>query len=83
MPGGFTVRPDAVARADEIKWPVGSPRDVEALLRFLDQHRPNPKLPIWLQPLSKSLKATALCIAAATEHGWRVSVQTHAFLGLR
>lgn len=83
MPGGFAVRKDAVGLADEIKWPVGSIRDVAALQDFIREYRPGRHIPIWLQPLSRSPKATTLCIEAATEHGWRVSVQIHAFLGLR
>ena len=84
MPGGFAVREDAVERADEIKMPAGSPRDIEKLQAFLAEHRhPAPPGGIWLQPLSRSPKATALCIEAATAHGWKLSVQTHAFIGVR
>lgn len=85
MPGGFKVLPEAVRRADEIKWPVGKPADVDALRGFLREHKSAAGYdqPVWLQPLSRSPKATELCIAAATEHGWRVSVQVHALLGVR
>ncbi|HYZ34924.1 MAG TPA: 7-carboxy-7-deazaguanine synthase QueE [Crenalkalicoccus sp.] len=83
MPGGFTVRPDALHRADEIKMPVGRARDVERLGALLAEHAIAPEVPVWLQPLSRSAKATALCVAAATEHGWRVSIQVHAFIGVR
>ena len=38
---------------------------------------------VWLQPLSQSEKATDICIELANEYGWRVSIQTHKFLGLR
>lgn len=81
MPGGYEVRQDAVARADEIKMPVGAPRDVEKLRDFLAEY--SPRGSVWVQPLSRSSKATALCIQAATDHGWRVSIQTHAFIGVR
>ena len=83
MPGGFAVLPSAVSRANEIKWPVGAPRDVDALRAFLGEHRLDPSVPVWLQPLSRSPKATELCIEAATMHGWRVSIQVHALLGVR
>jgi 7-carboxy-7-deazaguanine synthase len=83
MPGGFAVRGDAVRRADEIKMPCGAPRDVEKLHAFLAEHGVEDGRRVWLQPLSRSPKATALCIEAATEHGWRISVQTHAFIGVR
>ena len=82
MPGGLEVRQDAIIRGDELKWPVGKPADVERLKHFLTAYRFSGKR-VWLQPLSQSPKATALCIAAATQNGWRISVQTHKFLGLR
>lgn len=81
MPGGLRVRPDALARANEIKMPVGKQADVDKLLAFLTE---NPvDAVVWLQPLSQNEKATELCLRAATEHGWRVSIQTHKFLGVR
>lgn len=85
MPGGFRVLPEAVRRADEIKWPVGKPADVDALLAFLREHKSAAGYdqPVWLQPLSRSPKATALCVEAATRHGFRVSIQVHAFIGVR
>ena len=83
MPGGFRVRHDAVDLADEIKWPVGSPRDVANLIAFLDTYKVRPMVPVWLQPLSRSKKATDLCIEQATLNGWRVSIQVHALLGVR
>lgn len=38
---------------------------------------------IWLQPLSQSAKATALCVAACIRHGFRLSAQTHKYIGAR
>lgn len=89
MPGGLNVRDDALARADEIKMPVGKPADVERLHAVMDRlmAAKDPRLDriptVWLQPLSQSPKATALCVAAATANGWRVSIQTHKYLGVR
>lgn len=89
MPGGRAVRPDALICANEIKMPVGRLADIEIVLeveRWIDDiYKPSaaPRPPIWLQPLSTSARATALCIDAATQHGWRVSLQVHKFLGLR
>lgn len=80
MPGGFPIRDDAMQRADEIKWPVGKQRDVDNLVALCGR---NPGVPVWLQPLSQSPKATRLCVDAATRNGWRVSIQTHKFMGVR
>ncbi len=85
MPGGKPVLADSVQRADEIKMPVGKAADIEKLAAFLREHRSDRvrQIPVWLQPLSMSKAATALCVQACFEHGWRVSVQTHKFMGLR
>lgn len=92
MPGGLVVRPQSIDRADEIKMPVGKQTDVDQLNEWLDQHGtparligrgPRYRTRIWLQPLSQSEKATALCIEQARLHGYRVSIQTHKFLGVR
>jgi 7-carboxy-7-deazaguanine synthase len=81
MPGGFAVLDQALARADELKMPVGKLADIEAFEALL-AGKARPKL-IWLQPISRSPKATALCVEQAIKRGYRVSVQIHAFLGLR
>jgi 7-carboxy-7-deazaguanine synthase len=82
MPGGFAVRRDALCRANEIKMPVGKPRDLETLEQLMADL---PTLPwnVWLQPLSQSPSATKLCIEAAMTRGHRLSIQTHKYLGLR
>lgn len=81
MPGGYEVKSQALARADELKMPVGKPADIEALQNLL-ANWPHPRH-VWLQPLSQSKKATQLCLAAARDNGWRVSIQTHKFIGVR
>jgi len=83
MPGGLKVLASAVSAASEIKMPVGKPADVAKLVRFLHDHTISDFKLVWLQPLSQSRKATELCMSAAAEHRWRVSVQTHKFLGVR
>lgn len=80
MPGGKMFKADAWERANEIKMPVGRQSDVESLLRCIALYGP---ALIWLQPLSMSKKATALCIDAARRNGWRISIQTHKILGVR
>lgn len=83
MPGELEVRADAIARANEIKHPVGKQADLERLSALLREHNVQRSRLVWLQPLSQSPKATELCIAAATEMNWRVSIQTHKFIGVR
>jgi 7-carboxy-7-deazaguanine synthase len=81
MPGGKEVRADAVERANEIKMPIGKVADVGKLLDFIGFYQPT--VPIFVQPLSTQQHATELCISAATEYGWRVSLQAHKMAGLR
>jgi len=90
MPGGFKVLPEAIARADEIKFPVGKYKDIDVLTEFLAEHNilgyladHETKVPVWLQPLSKSPSATNICVNAAITNGWKVSIQSHKYMGIR
>jgi 7-carboxy-7-deazaguanine synthase len=83
MPGGLVVGDDALARADEIKMPIGKPSDLVTLFALLDRGAHRPDVPIWLQPLSLSRKATDLCREAAIANNFRISLQLHALAGWR
>jgi 7-carboxy-7-deazaguanine synthase len=82
MPGKRKVLKDSAQRADEIKFPVGKHDDVEKLNVFLDTNEINTSVTVWLQPLSQSPAATKLCIDTAMDNGWKLSLQTHKFIGL-
>jgi 7-carboxy-7-deazaguanine synthase len=81
MPGGYKLLPSAIERANEIKMPVGRPADIDKLRGVLAMREVSCE--VWLQPLSTSPKATALCIEEARKNDWRVSIQTHKFIGVR
>lgn len=81
MGGGFSVLPDALARANEIKMPVESFADIENLLNLLDHASPSAL--VWLQPVSQGKNATSLCIDQCMRRGWRLSLQTHKYSGIR
>lgn len=86
MPGGREVLTQALHRANEIKAPIGRADDVDVLLdllRSVGYAWSRKGVAVWLQPLSLSRQATALCVKAATDHGWKVSVQTHKLNGWR
>lgn len=93
MPGGKEVLDSAIARADEIKMPVGKMADIDKLRAVMDRVKDarqkhdrdviNGGPTVWLQPLSQSPKATELCVEMATLNGWKLSVQTHKYLGVR
>ena len=81
MAGGMALLRSCLALADEIKYPVGKLEDVVKLENQVLAHAICSN--IWLQPLSQSKKATDLCIEQATINNWKVSIQTHKFLGVR
>jgi 7-carboxy-7-deazaguanine synthase len=83
MPGNLAVRNDVLARADEIKFPVGKESDIRALHDLIGRGCIHPNTPIWLQPLSLNRRATDLCRDNAIANNWRVSVQVHALAGWR
>ena len=88
--GGYIVRGDSYYRANELKYPVGKMADIESLKTVLnlhqglyDRNKRNKNIPIWLQPLSTSEKATELCVEQAILNDWRISIQTHKFINAR
>lgn len=86
MPGQKTPLFSSVTRANEIKMPVGKMDDLIKLQELLDTmftKRGYSIPPVWLQPLSQGKKATSLCIEAAKVNNWRVSIQTHKYIGVR
>lgn len=83
MPGGFHLDDSALKRADEIKMPVGRMRDIYELQELIDTGRVLSATPVYLQPLSLSAKATALCVEQAIARNWHVSIQTHKMIGVR
>jgi 7-carboxy-7-deazaguanine synthase len=76
------MQPTVVRVANEIKWPVGRQRDIDNLREFLGLYALHPNVRISLQPLSCNEKATSLCIDAAKENDWCLSLQTHKFVNL-
>lgn len=83
MPGGKVVKGEALASADEIKHVVGRQQDIDNLDRLLAAHPVSPEVQICLQPVSLSQKATDLCFAVVQARGWRLSLQTHKFIGVK
>ncbi len=94
--GRLQIHPHVLAEANEVKWIVGSERDVVAYEVFLSRHAEHLRLtqdlrprdarrPISLtvQPMSCSRRATELCLRALMDHPeWRLSLQTHKMLGV-
>lgn len=81
MKGGLPVLKSALNRANEIKHPVAMQKhidELDALLAQLDNACPH----ICLQPISQQERATDLAIKTCIARNWRLSLQTHKYIGI-
>ena len=81
MKGGMDVLTSALQRADEIKHPVAMQKHVDELDALLSRLDNPPKL-VCLQPISQQQRATDLAIKTCIERNWRLSLQTHKYIGI-
>lgn len=81
MPGGKTVLPHVVAAADEIKHVVGIQKHIDQLDDLLSSIGEFEGI-VSLQPMSVSVNATKLCYETVLARGWRLSIQTHKYIGI-
>ena len=82
MPGGKPVLSSAMQRANEIKHPSAMEKHVEELEQVLGLLNADAKPLIYLQPISQQKRATELAIKVCIERNWRLSLQTHKFIGI-
>lgn len=82
MPGGYEVRADAMARANEIKHPIAMQKHVDALDALLSRCPVQEGTTICLQPISQRPRATQLAIDICRQRNWRLSVQLHKYLAI-
>ncbi len=82
MKGKLPVLPEALARANEIKHPVGTEKDIDLLDALLAGASLRSDVTIALQPISQKPRATSLCIDTCIARNWRLSVQTHKYLAI-
>lgn len=82
MKAKLPVLSSALERADEIKHPVGTAKDIEQLDALLDGVALKPDVSIALQPISQKPRATELCVETCIERNWRLSIQTHKYLAI-
>ncbi|PMJ92408.1 7-carboxy-7-deazaguanine synthase QueE [Vibrio sp. 10N.261.55.A7] len=82
MKGKFPIEPSAMLRANEIKHPVGTQKDIDHLDNLLDQTELSIGTVIALQPISRKPRATQLCIETCVKRNWRLSIQTHKYLSI-
>ncbi|MDX1301879.1 7-carboxy-7-deazaguanine synthase QueE [Photobacterium sp.] len=82
MKAKLPVLSSALQRADEIKHPVGTAKDIEQLDNLLDGVTLKDTVEVALQPISQKPRATELCIATCIKRNWRLSIQTHKYLAI-
>jgi len=82
MPGKRPLNAEVILRADELKFVLGKRADLETIGTILERYQTKHDVQICLQPVSQSHKATRICLEAAMETGWRLSLQTHKFIDI-
>lgn len=82
MKGKLPVLTSALERANEVKHPVATEKNINQLDELLAQAALRKDVVIALQPISQKPRATELCIETCIERNWRLSVQTHKYLSI-
>lgn len=82
MKAKLPVLASALERADEIKHPVGTQKDIDQLDELIDGKNLKSDVNIALQPISQKPRATELCIETCIKRNWRLSIQTHKYLAI-
>jgi 7-carboxy-7-deazaguanine synthase len=82
MQGGYEVLTSALQRANEIKHPVAMAKHIAQLDELLKKLGAEAKPLIYLQPISQQKRATELAVRTCIERNWRLSLQTHKFIGI-
>lgn len=82
MKGKLPVLDSALLRANEIKHPVATQKDIEQLDDLLVRAQVPEQTTIALQPISQKPRATQLCIDVCVKRNWRLSIQTHKYLSI-
>ena len=81
MMGGLNVLNSALIRANELKMPINSHNDVKNLQKLVKNV--NYGQLVWLQTVSQKQDNTDLCVKTAMDNNWRISIQTHKYMGVR
>ncbi|OBU21708.1 7-carboxy-7-deazaguanine synthase QueE [Photobacterium kishitanii] len=82
MKAKLPVLTSALARANEVKHPVGTHKDIDQLDALLATATLRSDVTIALQPISQKPRATELCISTCIARNWRLSIQTHKYLAI-
>ncbi|BAP58546.1 7-carboxy-7-deazaguanine synthase QueE [Candidatus Tachikawaea gelatinosa] len=78
-----SILTDSLLRANEIKYPVFSEKDISDLDFLLSILKNRKKYIVSLQPINQNNIATNICIKTCIARNWRLSVQMHKYLNLK
>lgn len=81
MKGGYDVLTSALQRANEIKHPIAMQKHVDELDELLAGIDLT-DIVVCLQPISQQARATELAIKTCIDRNWRLSLQTHKYVGI-
>ena len=82
MPGKYPILPEVMARANEVKHAVAMQKHVDELKALLAESPVPSNTLIYLQPISQQARATQLAVDTCIKENWRLSLQTHKFIGI-
>ncbi len=82
MKGKLPVLDSALVRANEIKHPVATQKDIDQLDELIERAKLPETTVVALQPISQKPRATQLCIDVCVKRNWRLSIQTHKYLSI-
>ncbi|WP_088331941.1 7-carboxy-7-deazaguanine synthase QueE [Lacimicrobium sp. SS2-24] len=82
MKGGYQILDQTLQLANEIKHPVAMQKHIEELDALLARPVTNPQAMVYLQPISQQRRATELAVATCIKRNWRLSLQTHKYIGI-
>jgi len=82
MKGGYEVLQSALERADEIKHPVAMQKHIDELDALLENVSNVDAKQVCLQPISQQSRATELAVRTCIARNWRLSLQTHKYIGI-
>ena len=82
MPKGKRLHAASIMQAHEVKQVIGKPDDLDIVNHMISQGWTSaPK--VSLQPMSESKAATEFCMRTCLARGFRLSLQTHKWIGAR
>jgi 7-carboxy-7-deazaguanine synthase len=82
MKAGYEVRTELLERANEIKHPIAMEKHIDELDQLIEGVSLRSDCLIYLQPISQQKRATELAVDTCIKRNWRLSLQTHKYIGI-